>query len=190
MGGVCPSQINFLVPEQTAIGPITLQIDDGSTVLVDTANATMVDSAVPGIFTANGQGQGVAAATAVRVQADGSLQSVPVFDCQGPGQCTAVPIDLSAGRPVYLSLYGTGFRAVQTLGLGQSPHASCSVGKASAVIQFLGAQPTFPGLDQLNLLLPASLPSGTASVECQFIIHAAGFFPLYPYSNPVQIAIK
>ena len=161
-----------------------------SDLLVEIANATMVDSAVPGIFTANGQGQGVAAATAVRVQPDGSLQSVPVFDCQGPGQCTAVPIDLSGSRPVYLSLYGTGFRAVQTLGEGPRPHAYCKVGGISSVVQFLGAQPTIPGLDQLNLILPASLPSGTASVECQFIIHAAGFFPLYPYGNPVQIAIK
>jgi uncharacterized protein (TIGR03437 family) len=187
---VSPSQINFLVPEQTAIGPITLQIDDGSTTLVETANATMVDSAAPGIFTANGQGQGVVAATAVRVQADGSLQPVAVFDCKGSGQCAAVPIDLAGGRPVYLSLYGTGFRSVQTLGEGPRPHANCTVGGTSAAIQFLGAQPTIPGLDQLNLLLPASLPSGTALVECQFLIRAAGFFAGYTNSNPVQIAIK
>jgi uncharacterized protein (TIGR03437 family) len=187
---VSPEQINFLVPEQTAIGPITLLIDDGSTTLVETANATMVDNAVPGIFTANGQGQGVAAATAVRVQTDGSQQPVPVFDCKGPGQCTAVPIDLLGGRPVYLSLYGTGFRAVQTLGEGQPPHATCTVGGLPAVVQFVGPQPTVPGLDQLNLLLPASLPSGTASVRCQFPISSAVFFVSGPSSNPVQIAIK
>jgi uncharacterized protein (TIGR03437 family) len=185
---VSPSQINFLVPEQTAIGPITLQIDDGSTPPVETANATMVENAAPGVFAATGQGQGVAAATAVRVQADGSQQPVPVFDCKGTGQCTAVPIDLSGGRPVYLSLYGTGFRAVQTLGEGR--HASCTVGGVFAEVQFVGAQPTIPGLDQLNLLLPPTLRSGTASVECRFFIPGPGFFSPYPSSNPVQIAIK
>jgi uncharacterized protein (TIGR03437 family) len=187
---VSPAQINFLVPEQTAIGPMALLVDDGSATLVETANATLVGYAAPGIFAANGQGQGVAAATAVRVQADGSLQPVPVFDCKGSGQCTAVPIDLAGGRPVYLSLYGTGFRAVPTRGYRQPPDTSCTIGGLPAVVQFVGAQSTIPGLDQLNLLLPASLPTGTASVECQFFVQNAVYFGPVPNSNPVQIAIK
>lgn len=68
---VSPTQINFLVPDQTALGPVVLTVDDGSSPLAETANATAVTKVAPGIFTANGQSQGPAAATAVRILADG-----------------------------------------------------------------------------------------------------------------------
>jgi uncharacterized protein (TIGR03437 family) len=177
---VSPTQINFLVPEQTAVGPVVLTVDDGSP-LVETANATPLTQIAPGIFTANGQGQGAAAATAVRILADGTQQPVTVFKCTGPGQCAAVPIDLTGGQPVYLSLYGTGFR-----GLPAPQHTQCTVGGKNAIVQFAGAQPTISGLDQINILLPATLASGTASVQCQF-----GPQPLGDVTgNPVQIEIK
>ena len=49
---------------------------------------------------------GVAAATAVRVAADGTQTLLPVFDCS-KSPCIAIPIDTS-GDPVYLSFYATG----------------------------------------------------------------------------------
>jgi uncharacterized protein (TIGR03437 family) len=180
---VSPTQINFLVPDQTAVGPVSLTLDDGSP-LVETANATPVTLIAPAIFTGNGQGQGAAAATAVRILADGTQQPVTVFNCAAPGQCTTVPIVLAAGQPVYLSLYGTGFRGVLS-----PQHTQCTVGGMSAVVQYVGAQPTFPGLDQINILLPAGLASGTASVQCQFNSPVA-FGLGDATTNPVQIEIK
>jgi uncharacterized protein (TIGR03437 family) len=175
---VSPTQINFLVPDQSAIGPVSLTLDDGSP-LVETANATPVTVIAPAIFTVNGQGQGPAAATAVRIMADGTQQPVTVLSCAGPGQCTTVPIVLAAGQPVYLSLYGTGIRG------DLFPQGIlCTVGGVNAVVQFAGAQPTIPGLDQINILLPATLASGIASVQCQFN------FQINAISNPVQIEIK
>jgi len=135
----------------------------------------------PAIFTANGRGQGVAAATAVRILADGSQQPVAVFNCTAAGQCTAVPIDLTSGRSIYLSLYGTGFRGAPQFGGGQ-PLAKCQAGGTDATVQFAGAQPTIPGLDQINILLPVTLTSGTATVQCEF---AEG-----SRINPVQVEIK
>lgn len=170
---VSPTQINFLVPDQTALGPVVLTVDDGSSPLVETANATAVTQVAPAIFTANGQGYGAAAATAVRVLSNGTQQQAPVFSCSAPGQCTTVPIDLGGGHPVYLSLYGTGFR-----GAGPALLTNCQVGGVDATVQFAGAQPTIPGLDQINMLLPATLPSGIASVQCRL------------GGNPVQIEIK
>jgi uncharacterized protein (TIGR03437 family) len=178
---VSPTQINFLVPDQTALGPASLTLDDGSP-LVETANATPVTQVAPGIFTANGQGQGAAAATAVRIRPDGTQQPVDVFRCIGPGQCTTVPIDVTGGQPVYLSLYGTGFRGEPLL-----QHTQCRVGGVDAVVQFVGAQPTIAGLDQINILLPATLPSGTASVQCQFALQTSVSDAT---TNPVQIEIK
>jgi uncharacterized protein (TIGR03437 family) len=181
---VSPTQINFLVPDQTVLGPVVLTVDDGSSPLVETANATAVTQVAPAIFTVNGQGQGAAAATAVRVLADGTQQPVAVFNCSGPGQCTTVPINLAGGQAVYLSLYGTGFRGVR------SPQQTrCTIGGVNAVVLFAGAQPTIPGLDQINILLPATLASGTAPVQCQFDFQSTLFSGLAT-TNPVQIEIK
>jgi uncharacterized protein (TIGR03437 family) len=180
---VSPAQINFLVPGQTAVGPVSLALDDGSP-LVETANATPVTLIAPAIFTANGQGRGAAAATAVRILADGTQQPISVFNCAAPSQCSTVPIALAASQPVYLSLYGTGFR-----GVPPPQHTQCTVGGVSAVVQFAGAQPTIPGLDQINILLPATLASGTASVQCDFGFPIA-FGLGDATTNSVQIEIK
>jgi uncharacterized protein (TIGR03437 family) len=187
---VSPFQINFLVPDQTAQGLVTLTVNDGSPPASESADATAVVFRAPGFFTADGTGEGLAAATALRVLADGSQQLVAVFDCKSSGSCTANPIDLGGGRPVYLSLYGTGFRYAHEAYLYPSPQSgppdpladtTCQVGGKPAAVQFAGRQPTVPGLDQVNILLPDSLPSGPAVVRCQFF--GAG-------SNPVQIGIK
>jgi len=175
---VSPSQINFLLPEETAIGPVILTIDDGSTPLVESANATVVGDIAPGLFTADGQGQseGVAAATAVRILADGSQQPVTVFKCASPGQCSTVPIDLASGQPIYLSLYGTGFHHLAGV--------TCQAGGKTAIVQYAGPQAALPGIDQINILLPKFLPPGPAAVQCQF----NGFFG--STTNAVRIAIK
>ena len=54
------------------------------------------DPVAPGLFSANGDGKRVAAGMAVRIGADGSQTSQPLFQC-GPiaGTCTASPIDLA-----------------------------------------------------------------------------------------------
>ena len=182
---VSPAQINFVVPAQTSVGPATLNIDDGSTPVPEGANATIVNNLAAGFFTASQNGQGVPAATAVRILADGTQEPVPVFTCAGTGQCNAVPIDMTSGLPVYMSLYGTGFGA-EFLKNPASTTAGCQVGGKAAVVQFAGPHPLFPGLDQLNLLLPQSLPSGIALIQCQF-----NGTPLQGHgSNFVQIAIK
>lgn len=181
---VSPAQINFLVPNQTVVGPIVLTIEDGLGQVGETANATSVTTIAPGIFTANGQGQGAAAATAVQILANGSQQPVAVFRCSGPDNCGTVPIDLSGGQPVYLSLYGTGFR-----GTASPELTTCTVGGTNARVQFVGAQRVFPGLDQINILLPKTLASGALPVQCRFESSVA---PGYgsATTNPVQIEIK
>ncbi len=181
---VSPTQINFVVPAETPVGPVTLTVDDGSTPLPEGANATIVNNLAAGFFTVSQNGQGVAAATALRIRADGTQEPVPVFSCASPGQCNAVPIDLASGLPVYLSLYGTGFGNAYRNPAFLSG-VSCQVRGKDATVQFAGPQPVYPGLDQLNLALPQSLPSGPTSVQCQFAGSQHGY-----QSNVVQIAIK
>jgi hypothetical protein len=114
------------------------------------------------LFTSDGKTSGVAAATALRVLADGTHQDVPVFACTGAGACTALPIDLSTGV-VYLTLYGTGFR--------KASYIQCDFdtdGSHRPATTYFGAQPVVPGLDQINLLLSPLVASSVSRLTCGF----------------------
>ena len=178
---VSPTQINFVVPGETPIGPATLTVDDGSNPLQEGANTNLITYLTLGFFTMSQNGKGVPAATAIRIRPDGNQELVPVFSCTITGQCSAVPIDFTGGLPVYLSLYGTGFG----LELAKKPSLEalrCQVGGKDATVQFAGPHPLYPGLDQLNILIPQSLPSGQAIVQCRYFTATQ--------SNVVSIAIK
>ena len=64
------------------------------------------------------------------------------------GVVTALPIDFGpASDELYLILYGSG--------LGKTnPSVSAKIGGADSIVGYAGAQGTFTGLDQFNLLLP------------------------------------
>jgi uncharacterized protein (TIGR03437 family) len=188
---VSPDQINFVVPANTEPGPVTLTIDPvGVRPLKESANATIVNDVSPGFFTSNG----IPGASAVRVLSNGAVEPVAVFNCANASQCALTPIDLGKGA-VYLSLYGTGFRATKTAEVGHPPNAKCQAGGVDAPVQFVGAQPTFTGLDQINILLPPSLPHGKATIQCGFLGGTANHY-FNPsddglwHANPVQIAIQ
>ena len=122
---------------------------------------------VPALFTLNGTGQGPPAASAVRVQADGSQTPVPVAQCSAMG-CTLIPIDVTSGN-VYLSLYGTGFLQAKGANCFFSPGSAFNAFNSYQVpVTYLGPQPTIAGLDQLNLRLPGNMPSGTVAIQCIF----------------------
>jgi uncharacterized protein (TIGR03437 family) len=147
---VSPNQINFVVPDATAAGMATVSIMNGDA----TPPSTTVQVAVvaPGLFTANSQGTGVAAAIAIRrfiaTQTD---VDVPVFHCDANG-CASDPIDLDASSNVFLELFGTGIRGRSALA-----NVSATIGGATVTVLFAGAQGQFPGLDQVNLMLPLTL---------------------------------
>ncbi len=99
-----------------------------------------------------------------------------MFTCSG-GHCTTVPIDLSQG-PVYLSLYGTGFRA--------APFAGCQVQNYSVSAAYAGPQGSIAGLDQLNLRLPQLVNVGETDVACSFSTRGGALAS----ALPVRINIK
>ncbi len=141
------SQINFLVPAGTVNGVAVVRVADQSV-------NVPVHAFAPALFSLNGMGTGVAAATAVRVT--GAVQTaVPVFQCTKLG-CAAVPFDVS-GAPVYVSLYGTGIR----YGSG----VTVSVGGLSVPVVYEGPAPGFPGLDQVNVqMIPELRGRGDVAV--------------------------
>src|SRR5262249_34351576 len=129
---------------------------------VATSTAVVVRPVAPGLFTRNGSGHGAPAGQILCVHADGTQdapQDVAVFD---RSQAQWAPAPVSLGGPsdtAYLVLYGTGIRHYN-----QKPVAS--VGDQPIPVAFAGAQATFPGLDQVNLILPRSLiGAGTVDVS-------------------------
>jgi uncharacterized protein (TIGR03437 family) len=116
-------QVNFVVPDGTAPGTATFSLTSGSTVTSATFNLLAV---APALFTMNGSGTGVAAATAAS----------PVFQC-GTSGCVAVPINLAADAPNYLTLYGTGIRNRSSL-----TNVQVTVNGVSVPVEYAGPQPT------------------------------------------------
>jgi uncharacterized protein (TIGR03437 family) len=108
-----------------------------------------VAKVAPGIFTAGADGRGPAAAQIIRVHADGSQTPESALD----------PISFGP-EPVYLVLYATGIR-----NRSDSAAVTCTIGSFTLAVDYAGAQPAFPGLDQVNVLLPPKLAgSGLVNV--------------------------
>ena len=147
---VSPTQINFLVPDVVSAGAASIRvINDALSVDVGASVAAVS----PTLFSMNGAGSGVAAATAVTVQvANPALQSpVPVFQCTASG-CASVPIQLGVDTPIYVSLYGTGIRNRSSIN-----NVGVTINGVTAPVLYAGAAPAYPGLDQVNVLLPLTL---------------------------------
>jgi uncharacterized protein (TIGR03437 family) len=143
---VYPTQVNYLVPDGTAPGIATVTIGTSS-------GAAQIDAIGPGLYSMSGTGQGVAAATAALYAADGTITPQNVFQCNSGGSCTTAPMSLgNTGDQLVVTFYGTGLR--NNRGLSNS---SIAIGGARASLLYVGAQPQYPGLDQVNVMVPTSL---------------------------------
>jgi hypothetical protein len=173
-----PTQLNLVVPPGLAPGPVTITVttSTGATYQLKTA----ADNVVPGLFSANASGTGVAAAQILRVHADGSsaVENVAAFDSASQTFVPA-PVDFgTTGDKLYLLLYGTGLRHSVN-----AKSVTATVNGVSVPVLFAGAQPTFAGLDQVNLgPLPASL-KGAGSVNVQIVVDGLP-------SNTVTVSFK
>ena len=149
---VSPTQISFQNPAGTAIGAATITVSlNGSVVGQGT---TVVERVTPGLFAANANGQGVAAAIALRVKADGTQAAEPVLQLnQTANKYEALPIGIGAASDqLFLLVFGTGFRNRSSLA-----GVTATIGGATAEVSFAGAQGSFVGLDQANIRIPSSL---------------------------------
>ncbi len=152
---VSPDQINFVVPPAAAIGVAAIHIVNGTGMAP--SGSMQVQNAAPGLFTANGNGMGVVAATAYRTLIPTSITSpVMVFQCGAqPGSCVSVPIDPGIDTPVTVTLYATGLRnrssdsaVMLTIGSTSIPIRSISSPDDSSALAGIDLM-TFPVL--LNL---------------------------------------
>ncbi|HKE22042.1 MAG TPA: hypothetical protein VKB88_06600 [Bryobacteraceae bacterium] len=160
---VSPTQINYFVPANTAAGNVTISLTNGTgNALSGTA---LVQPVAPALFTANGNGQGVVAATAYRTVISTALATpTAVFECGTvPGSCAGVPLDLGLDAPVTVMAYATGV-------LGRSDDAAVTVTIGSTTIPLtsttsLDSASSLAGINLVTFELPLGLRgSGTVDI--------------------------
>jgi uncharacterized protein (TIGR03437 family) len=141
------------------------------------SGSAQIDAIGPGLYSVDGSGTGVAAANAALYLANGNVVPQNVYLCNGAG-CASSPLD--SGQPgdqLIVSLYGTGIR--NNSGLS---HAFASIGAVRATILYAGPQGQFPGLDQINVMVPPAL---AGAGEVPVVVTLDG-----QTANPVTINVK
>jgi uncharacterized protein (TIGR03437 family) len=141
------------------VGPATVNIENWNGSL--SVARLQIAAVAAGIFTADASGKGLAAASVLRIRADGSQQfeRVAQYD-PSQNRFIALPIDLGHETDqVFLVLYGTGFRFRSSLSAVRA-----SIGGVDSQVLYAGEQGFFVGLDQLNVRLSRSL-AGRGEVD-------------------------
>ncbi len=151
-------QVNFLVPSGTALGRATITVTsaNGNPIRAQTTIAAVA----PALFTVGNAG--IAAGYAVHVSPDGTQTAQLVFTTDS-GSIDPVPIDVTLPGQVYLALFGTGFDA------GTANSTAATIQSLTAPVFYAGPQGAWPGLDQVNVLLPASL-AGSGRVRFELTV--------------------
>ncbi len=149
-------QVNILMPASVALGPATLTLSNNAG--ASTAFAITISPIAPGLFTIDASARMPAAQVVIASQ-DGSQTFQLAANCGTTGTCSLLPIPLDPFTQVYLILYGTGIRGRTSL-----TGVSLTIGGVPAIVSYAGSQGGFPGLDQINVLIPASL-AGRGRIE-------------------------
>ena len=140
---VSATQINFLVPAGPIASPATVQVTHAGSVVA--SGSVPVSNLSPGIFTANNSGSGIFNGQAY----DQNLYD-PIFLPGSP----VVPRPVSAtsgGGSNILILYGTGWANA-----GGLSSVRANIGGTAIAPDYAGPSAS-PGLDQINLKIPAGL---------------------------------
>ena len=155
-----PKQVNYRVPENAAIGLATVSFTAGGVTVPGNLN---IVSNYPGVFKASADN--LAAAQVARIQSGKTVYS----------SLSAAPIVVGpASELATLILYGTGINSAKDVAV--------TIGGEQAQVTYAGPQGTYPGLDQINVLIPQSA-AGKGKVNV--IVTAAG-----KPSNPVNVIIQ
>ena len=159
---VSPEQINFLMPSGMVEGLTTINLIGAAGMMG--SGMVQNQNVAPAPFTANGNGQGVVAATAYRTFIPGTTTGpVAVFQCStAPGSCVSLPIDPGLDAPVTIMLYATGIK-------GRSSDAGVTLTIGNTVVPLRSITSSddmgpMSGVDQITFGLPLSL-RGSGEVD-------------------------
>ena len=172
---VSPTQVNYLIPDGTALGAATVTFTNGNGA-VSTGPLTIA-AVNPGFFTVRQDGTGIPVAEIQRVRNGTTLGFEPVWTGSG-ATATAVPIEWKDANDVlYLVLYGTGIR-----NRSQLSNVTAVIGGVNHDVVFAGPQGISAGVDQVNILLKRGL-AGSGNVNV--IVAADGRL-----ANLIQVNFK
>ena len=171
---VSPTQVNYIVPDGTALGQATVTVASGGTSFSEPVAIATID---PGVFLFGGTN--LVAANVLVVNADNSQTVGNVYSIDSSGGLIPAPIDLSGpNTQVFLILYGTGLR-----GHSSAPNSvTVTAGGVNLTVSYASAQSRYAGLDQIDALLPPSL-AGKGDVVIQVIVDGQA-------ANPGHVTIK
>ena len=125
---VTSGQANFVVPQNLAFGNASVVINSGTQVIT---SSMMLGSAGPGIFSLDGMGMG-----------NGAMVLSTTWQ-MGPFSST------TNGQPTPVSIFMTG--------MDLSVQPVVTIGGIPVDVTFYGNAPGYPGLQQINMTLPASM---------------------------------
>lgn len=167
-----PSQINYLIPGETARGPARVRVRGPDGLVA--ASSVEIANVSPALYTVNAQGTGVPVGSFVRIAADSSRTEGLLFDL---GTLAPAPLDVRSDLgQVFVALYGTGLRGFQ------SQVTSAVDGIPVPVVSVLPEEEV-PGLDVVQIgPLPSAL---TGRGQVVITLTADG-----RTANPVAIVIE
>ena len=154
-----PAQINVRIPTGTVNGAATLTALQGGTSVA--SGSVTVATVAPGLFSANADATGVVAGYIQRIKNNVSTEeAILIYDATAKRYITKAVDVSSTTDKIYLIIFGTGLRNRTSLS-----GVVCDIGGTPVTVEYAGAQGTYEGLDQLNLLLPASTLVGKGEVN-------------------------
>ena len=141
---VSDTQINAVLPDNAPAGYAQMTVRNGAG---SHSIGVFVEPAFPAVFTLNQSGTGAAAAVNANT-----------------GKVVSPANPIHAGQ--YLELYLTGLGSTTRLGGFDVARLQPTVvlGGADCAVTYAGAAPGFPGLDQINCIVPPGLGSRDAAV--------------------------
>jgi uncharacterized protein (TIGR03437 family) len=135
------------------------------------SSAAQIQAVAPGLFTANGAGTGVVAATAYRLVDLQIRGPVTVYECgDTPDTCHSVPIDTGLDSPVFVTFFATGLR-----GRSSDSALSVTIGGQPVPVQSITAGDdgsAEAGIDEVQVVLPLSL-RGSGEVDVVIAVDGA-----------------
>lgn len=153
---VSPTQINYVLPANIALGTAILSVSTSSGL----TGPVYVSNVAPAIFTVNGAMANIPAAQLVKFNS-GAVTAVDLVYQLNAGDVVARQLNISgsSGDSFYLMVYATGVRRHSL-----NP-VIATIGGIAVPVTYAGPQNQYPGFDQINIgPLPVSL-GGKGSVD-------------------------
>jgi uncharacterized protein (TIGR03437 family) len=143
---VSSTLVDYQIPNTVLLGPATVTVTagDGTT----KSGPVNIVPYAPGLFAVNTAG--LAASFADCVAADGTQTTILTSQVVN-GALVAVPLNLKACQETVLELWATGLDAAD------ASIVQATIGGLVATVLYAGPQGVYPGVDQVNVVIPQSL---------------------------------